>query len=83
MQLAEKIAKEAEDRGYEYWLKQVYPVYWEDTFHGCDIQVEIVLHEKNDRYIQLGVAVDDIYQAKNPVAYSAVVHRRHRPPSVR
>lgn len=58
-EVASTLANQANDKPFEYWASQEYPITWEEKYHGHDIQVEIVRLDFAEDYIHISVAVDD------------------------
>lgn len=58
-QLASALANQVEEKPFEYWAEQDYPITWEQEHQGCLVQVEICKLELTDDFIHLTVAVDD------------------------
>jgi len=67
---------ECERRPYDYWVAGDYPVVFERSFQGENVQVEIVLLESNPEYVHISVAVDDGgLWAWFPPSFSAIIRR--------
>jgi hypothetical protein len=73
---AGQIAEECEQRSYEDWLAADFPVVFERTFEGIDVQVEILLLESTPEYVHLMVSVDDGgVWAYAPPSQSTIIRR--------
>lgn len=74
---AGEIAQECERRSYGDWLAADFPVVFERTFEGVEVQVEIVLLESTPEYVHLLVSVDDGgVWAYAPPSQSTIIRKR-------
>ena len=56
---AGEIARECEQRSYDHWVAADFPVVFERSFEGTEVQVEVELLESTPAYVHLLVSVDD------------------------
>ncbi len=56
---ARQIARECEQRSYDHWVGADFPVVFERSFEGTQVQVEIELLESTPEYVHVLVSVDD------------------------
>jgi hypothetical protein len=50
--------KEYENKTYEYWRDQSFPIAFERAFEHRNVQVEMNILESTPRYYQIGISVD-------------------------
>jgi len=75
---AEDAGRRVLEKTYDYWSEQEFPVCYEDMFVGVAIEVEIVLLEKKERYLHLGIGISsmqDSASSRRPVCTSVIVRR--------
>lgn len=80
-EIAKKIAEEAQEKTYEYWVAQDYPISYDLTVGEEEVIVDIELYSKKAEYIQLGVCVSHPIVCRSffgikvytPECYSAVI----------
>jgi hypothetical protein len=58
-QLASALADQANEKPFDYWTAQDYPINWEQEHQGEVVQVEIERLEFTDDLLHLTIAVDD------------------------
>lgn len=72
----ERVAAEIEEKPYEHWVEQDYPITYECNFEGRNLQVEINDLEIEPDYVHLGISVDDGgWSAFHPLSTSVIVRR--------
>ena len=54
-----KVVAELEQKPYEHWIKQKFPITYEDVLEGKEVQVQIDVLETTPEYIHLIVEASD------------------------
>ncbi len=75
--LASVIASELEQKPYDYWTTQEFPITYETKLEGKDVQVEIDRLELEDDYVHLSVSVDTGWgwSAFSPPGTSVIIRK--------
>jgi hypothetical protein len=77
---AESLARNAEEKTYDYWSGQAFPVTYEDSYKGHPVQVEIDMLEKTTNHIHIMFAVSgNWFSDYFPATATAIVLRLGKP----
>lgn len=84
LEAAKRVAAQLEVQPYDHWVKEQFPIVYEDVLDGEEVQIEIKILSKKRDYVQLGVCVSHPATTYKrlfgltinvPVCYSTVIYR--------